>query len=301
MSSMIMVALDGSEKDVWALSAAVPLASLANGSIHLVRVIPPPSPRLIAQAVTVGVDEDAVTGRREIIRWLKGLAVSLAFEAERKVTFDVLEGPDVPDELLRHVAMCDPRLIVMATRAPGPTRRAVAGSVADRVMRESPRPVVLVPPGAAPTRERRRSITRVLVPQDGSELSERSLEFLLGLPHAPELEYALVEVVSSAAERNAADKRLQAATERVRASGVKGIESVVLIASSPAAAILRAAGETAADVIAMSTRGAGGLQRFVLGSVAEGVVRESSIPVLLLTPAVLAHPDHAIAVATNRA
>jgi len=38
----------------------------------------------------------------------------------------------------------------------------------------------------------------------------------------------------------------------------------------------------------MSTRGEGGLRRLILGSVAEGVVRAGEVPVLLLTPAMLA-------------
>ena len=41
------------------------------------------------------------------------------------------------------------------------------------------------------------------------------------------------------------------------------------------------------DIIAMSTRGSSGLNRLILGSVAEGVVRGSELPVLLLTPTVL--------------
>jgi nucleotide-binding universal stress UspA family protein len=41
-------------------------------------------------------------------------------------------------------------------------------------------------------------------------------------------------------------------------------------------------------MIAMSTRGAGGLGRLVLGSVAQGVLRASELPVLLLTPRILA-------------
>jgi hypothetical protein len=39
------------------------------------------------------------------------------------------------------------------------------------------------------------------------------------------------------------------------------------------------------DAIAMSTRGRSGLRRLMLGSVAEGVVRASEVPVLLVTPA----------------
>ena len=55
-------------------------------------------------------------------------------------------------------------------------------------------------------------------------------------------------------------------------------------AAEPAVAITRAVSEELVDFIAMSTHGSSGLKRFVLGSVAEKVVRESIVPVLLVTP-----------------
>jgi nucleotide-binding universal stress UspA family protein len=162
--------------------------------------------------------------------------------------------------------------------------------VADRVMRESPRPVVLVPPGAADMRGKRVQIGRVLVPLDGSALAARSLDYLLGLPNADELEYVLLEVVPPGAEgaRAEAEQRLTAAADRVRARGVRAVETGAIEASEPADAITAAVREALVDLIAMSTRGAGGLRRMVLGSVAEGVVRASDVPVMLLTPADLA-------------
>ena len=49
-----------------------------------------------------------------------------------------------------------------------------------------------------------------------------------------------------------------------------------------ASAILRDAEDHHADVIVMGTHGRGGLKRFFLGSVAEQVIRESCIPVLIV-------------------
>jgi nucleotide-binding universal stress UspA family protein len=54
----------------------------------------------------------------------------------------------------------------------------------------------------------------------------------------------------------------------------------LLVEGAPAAAILRAARETACDLIVMGTRGRAGLGRLLLGSVAEGVVRRACCPVL---------------------
>lgn len=59
-----------------------------------------------------------------------------------------------------------------------------------------------------------------------------------------------------------------------------GCEAEVVLAASPATEILHRAGSGAFDLIAMGTAGRAGLERLLLGSVAEAVVRESPIPVL---------------------
>ena len=59
----------------------------------------------------------------------------------------------------------------------------------------------------------------------------------------------------------------------------------VVEAVDPAAAVIDALRQDLADFIAMSTRGAGGVERMVLGSVATTVVRASEVPVYLVTPA----------------
>jgi nucleotide-binding universal stress UspA family protein len=126
------------------------------------------------------------------------------------------------------------------------------------------------------------------VPQDGSSLAFRCLEYLIELPHAKELEYVLIEVASSDENRAAAATRLNTTAAWLRSRGAKSVEVIVADASDAAAAIVGAVREVLPDIIAMSTRGSSGLGRLILGSVAEGVVRGSELPVLLLTPKVLA-------------
>jgi nucleotide-binding universal stress UspA family protein len=181
----------------------------------------------------------------------------------------------------------DPLVVVMATRAAAPVGRALRGSVADRVMRESPRPVVLVPPGSDDMRGRHVHVGRVLVPLDGSALSSRAVDFLFALPHAARLEYVLLEAVAHGGAWGAADARLDAEARRLRARGAAVVETAVVESAEPAAAIVEAVREALADAIVMSTRGASGARRMVLGSVATEVVRRSEVPVLLLTPACL--------------
>jgi nucleotide-binding universal stress UspA family protein len=79
-----------------------------------------------------------------------------------------------------------------------------------------------------------------------------------------------------------AEQRLAAVAKRLRASGNR-VEVRVIESSEPAAVIVDAIRDDLVELIAMSTRGESGLRRLVLGSVAEEVVRQSEIPVLLVT------------------
>jgi len=59
----------------------------------------------------------------------------------------------------------------------------------------------------------------------------------------------------------------------------------------PIEEIVRVAEEAKAGLIAMATHGHSGVQRWVMGSVAEGVVRRSPLPCLLLRPEQAGGPD----------
>jgi nucleotide-binding universal stress UspA family protein len=80
-----------------------------------------------------------------------------------------------------------------------------------------------------------------------------------------------------------AEQQLNIVADRLRAKGAKVVRVRIVEADDPATAINRTVREELVDFIAMSTRGSSGLKRFVLGSVAERVVRESEVPVLLVT------------------
>ncbi len=291
MSKPVMVSLDGSGKDARAQSVAVALAELAGAGLHLVRVFDTPARDLSSRAGALGVAEIAGVLRDEAHCALGDAAEALAASTRLPVSWELLDGADVPGVLMQHAADRDVRLVVMGTRAAGTAERALRGSVADRVMRESPRPVVLVPPGADRMADRSIRLGRVLVPLDGSEIAAGAVDYVLALPGADRLEYVLVEVVETPTDDGAraeAERRLDAAAERVRARGARSVEVAVLEASDPAAAIAGSVRDALVDLIAMSTRGMGGIRRMVLGSVAERVVRASEVPVLLLTPTDLA-------------
>jgi nucleotide-binding universal stress UspA family protein len=103
------------------------------------------------------------------------------------------------------------------------------------------------------------------------------------LPVAPEvgLDLAPIEV----ARRAEGQALLAEAAEAARAAGVDAQTQLVEIATpgqKPAAALVDEASSWRADLIVLGARGASGMERLLLGSMADGVARRASIPVLLV-------------------
>jgi nucleotide-binding universal stress UspA family protein len=273
MTRTILVPLDGSTKDGRALAVAADVARLADASLTVLRVLE------TRPEMTLGESREAVLAAIREASERVGLAVP------HGVTCEVIEADDVPAVLLARVT-ANVAAMVMATRAPQAIGRALHGSVADRVVREATCPVMLVPPGADFMRGHDVRLRRVLVPLDGSGASVSVLAHLLAFAHAQELELVLLRLVAPTpthSRAEAAEAMLNELVARVRTRGVAA-EARIIEGDVDAATITAAIRQELVDFIAMSTRGASGLDRLAFGSVATAVVRASEIPVLLVTP-----------------
>ena len=106
----------------------------------------------------------------------------------------------------------------------------------------------------------------------------------LGIALAPWAEGALIDYETlEAAIRASGARILETAVAEARTAECEA-EPVLLETDvdNPAAEILAEATRWGADLIVMGTHGRHGLAHLILGSVAEGVVRRASVPVLLL-------------------
>lgn len=141
---------------------------------------------------------------------------------------------------------------------------------------------------------------RILVPINGSSTSERALQEAIkiaaGKSHL-RLIYILEEIfpvgtenydyvnnlVLHETEKKTAEATLATAADKVRQSGAT-VEVSML--DDPGQSVVDAINNEAlnwsTDLIVIGTHGRSGLSRLLLGSVAEGVVREASVPVLLI-------------------
>lgn len=141
---------------------------------------------------------------------------------------------------------------------------------------------------------------RILVPLDGSELAERVLPIAAAIAkhakgtlhltrvHGPWLPMmdtppsaAGIVAEAEAEARDASELYIEKRLESLRDAGVSATATMRL--GAPDEEILRAAAEEGCDLVAMVTHGRGGFHRLWLGSVADRVVREADIPVLLLS------------------
>jgi nucleotide-binding universal stress UspA family protein len=135
-------------------------------------------------------------------------------------------------------------------------------------------------------------IERIVVPLDGSLTAEAILPQVRRVLYRNDSEVILVRAVEPPFVENAismAETQLAAAREyvlgqqeRLEQAGVR-VSHVVRL-GSPSGVLLDVVKERNATMVAMATHGNTGLKRFLLGSVAEAVIRKCPVPVLLIRP-----------------
>ena len=141
---------------------------------------------------------------------------------------------------------------------------------------------------------------RILVPIDGSETSRRALQEAIKLGDSAaqlRLVYVVEEIYSHATEgydfidydalqkaaRSTGERMLAQAAEKVQQSGKRAEVALIETNGQRIASVIEAeAKRWQADLIVIGTHGRSGLSRLLMGSVAEGVVRLASVPVLLI-------------------
>jgi nucleotide-binding universal stress UspA family protein len=135
----IAVAYDGSEEADHALELARRLAASTGARVRLIAVVEMPPLGWGRYNYRPNWEAYARDARGTAAEALDQAA------AEGEET-GVRIGADAAKELLAAASEAD--LMVMGSRAYGPVRRVMAGSVARRVMRDAPCPVIVVPRGA---------------------------------------------------------------------------------------------------------------------------------------------------------
>jgi nucleotide-binding universal stress UspA family protein len=192
-------------------------------------------------------------------------------------------------------------LITMATHGRSGLNRWLLGSVAEKVLRATVNPLLLVRAGEQAESVGYASLKSVVVPLDGSALAEGALPAASELAKTLDLEITLLrtcEVPASAYYgtedylpsyeelkqriKEEAVNYLDGKLAALKAQGLIKVFSAVM--QGPAAEeIIEYARARSGTLIAMCTHGRSGVRRWVLGSVTEKVVRHSGDPVLVIS------------------
>jgi len=305
MIRTILVPLDGSGFAEHALPLAVSLATHAGATLRLLRVVPPLAdylfmPPLISDPLDAQLRQlhraDAQTYLDGVVQRLGGGAAS--------VICDVMEEKEgISESICADVVKTKTDLIVMTSHGRGAVARFWLGSIADKLVRTAPVPVLLArPPENAPADlVHPAKLQHFLLALGGNTIAERIVEPALAIGKATGAAYTLVRVVRPAfphligrsaagsgsiglgkideQNRLKAEDYLRTVAERLRAEGAT-VQTRVHVAEQPAAALLWEATQVGADLIALETHGRG-VSRLLMGSVADKVVRGSSLPVLV--------------------
>lgn len=214
----------------------------------------------------------------------------------------VLRG-NAAETIIESAAAEKQTLIAMATHGRSGLNRWLLGSVAEKVLRAASNPTLVVRAKEEndPAWEMA-TLKRVIVPLDGSELSELILPYVEELAKHLDLEVALFGVYGgplaagrtgdgfyNTAQMDAFIAGLRADTVTYLATKTeemkrKGLNKVSFTAKEGLEAdeIIAMARETADTLIAMCTHGRSGMRRWVLGSVTETVLRHSDAPLLIV-------------------
>lgn len=148
----MLIPLDGSELAEQVLPAAVALGTAFGCAFDLVRLVPLPytiGSGLMAHSVRL--DEEGLRNRlREAEDDLSEVSRRLREREGIEVSTHVLEAPGqgIPEAILEAAAAFRADTIALATHARGGVRRAVLGSIADKLIRSAELPLLVVRPGS---------------------------------------------------------------------------------------------------------------------------------------------------------
>jgi nucleotide-binding universal stress UspA family protein len=300
----VLVATDFSPPSDAALTYGRALAQLFGATLHLLHVTEndflrstPADP----QAVGAGLK--------------RALSARLTDEDRRTLhARAIVEVSDAAEHAIVEYARHEPiDLIVVGTHGRTGVSHALIGSVAERVVRTAPCPVLTVrhPEHEFVFSDSQNSeaamilLKKILVATDFSEPSDAALAYGRELARTVNAQLLVLNVTDNIMARAYggdgfvfSDPQLQGeveATARKQADAllcqedrdVLRAQAVVLTSNTPAFAIVDYARANDVDLIVMGTHGRGAVAQLLMGSVAERVVRTAPCPVLTVR-----HPEH---------
>ncbi|WP_049890589.1 universal stress protein [Natrinema versiforme] len=288
MYNAILVPTDGSEHAVRAAEHALAISRWFDAPVHLLNVVDVAAAGGLFNAG--GVDEEFVARLEEDGAAAIERIEAMATEAD-DIRAEIRRGYP-PEEILEYADEHGIELIAMGTHGRTGVNRYVAGSVTERVVRESPVPVLTT--RATDRDEPIENYDEILLPTDGSDAAAVAVEHGLVIAKQANARVHAVNIVNVnnvaasphvAAPRDVLDAfesegeaMTDAVATRARDADVDAVTAVR--EGIPSTGLLEYADENDIELIAMGTHGRTGLERYLLGSTTERTVRHADVPVL---------------------
>lgn len=273
MGLKIVIPLDGSKLAEAILPHVTTLLKREGGEVTLVRAVPPPMSEG-AVLILNKIMDGAETYLQPIQESFK--AASIPAKSIVRLGTPARTILDVAQEQTAS-------MIALTTHGRTGLSRWVFGSVAEKILRASDRPTLLLRslpehPVAASTDQ---PFKRILVPLDGSESSRTVVPAVLPLARAFGSRVLLLHVAEpEIAPPESLSSYMRRAAQEFSAAGIA--TSQLESRGEPAHEILEQCNRHAVDLLAMATHGRSGFTRWVLGSVTEKVVRAATIPMFVV-------------------
>ena len=304
MSHTILVPLDGSPLAERALPYAAALARPGGGCLVLVRAVPYLArPATDEHFATLAAARDAAVAEAQA--YLEPLATRFGEDGLSVRVAVPLE--EAADGILAEAQRQDADFIAMATHGRGGLGRWLYGSVAEDVLARTRLPILRIrawlPEGGAALLA---DHPRILVPLNGSAASEAILPvasrlaadlggslLLVRAVSRPDIQFAPDVLLAPllreelATERAAAEGYLRDVAARLAHTG-GAVETIVRVGRpglDTAAAVIEEVGrERGAALVMLTSHHRTGLERLLLGSVADTTLRHGTLPVMLVRP-----------------
>lgn len=289
----VLAPIDFSERSVETLGLAAEIARQFGANLHVAHVYEPDMPLTTVMAMPLALPPVEVA--QGVRRHLKDVAKKIGVEL-RPAFFHAIEGRPF-EEICRLARQREIDLIVVATRGNTGLKHLLLGSTAERIVRYSPCPVLVVHPRLHDANRALR-FGRILVPVDFSDCSLKGLEYAKRLAkqfgakltvlnsvafqyYITSDEYARYDLplLMEQAEK-ASRQEMRKLMETTDWDGIEVKPSLEI--GHAGQQICARADEQKADLIVTSTHGTTGFKHILVGSTAEYVVRHATCPVLVL-------------------
>ena len=276
----ILVPVDGSHPCLHAEELAAVIAKNFGSKVMVIYVV---SHELMQAAKRLDY-EMPPSVLSEVTNWFSQAGKKILWEAEAlfkeegiEVDTRIVAYGDPADTILRVAKDEKYSLIAMGNRGETEAEVFSLGSVAEKVSRHAECPVLIV--------KQKTQLSKILVAIDGSESSEKALEYAVQLAKKHKAKVKLLNVQESKLF-DLKPKVVREVGEHVlsdAAAKVKGLKlNTQLEFGNPAETIIEVAEKGSYDLIVVGSRGLSSVKRFFLGSVSDDISHHAKCSVLIV-------------------